>query len=156
MNATIYYIRLIRPDDDEDLFNELRDFEFRLQGFDTEDVSVSPEEFEQYYTEEATVSVEADSPEDALNTLWRHWNAGSGEESDEFLRFWCEDCSAEFTPPRVQEQATVHEDDYPAHTVTGHRSMKVGDIVTLDGQTFICASLGWDELGLNPSELQTA
>jgi hypothetical protein len=156
MNATIYYTARIDPDENEALFNELREFEFKAHGYGDDDFTISADEFERFYTTEATVEVDAETREDVLNTLWREWNAGSGEESDEFQLLWCEDCSEEFEAgPQQEANVNEHQREYPDHSLTGHRSMKVGDIIEVDGQAFMCASFGWEELDFEPSKIAT-
>lgn len=149
MKATIHYTRDIDPDVDKELHEDISEFRFLAHGFGDDEFSVSAQEFNQYYTEEATIEIDAEDEMEALTSLWRGWNRGSGEESGEFLKQWCLDCEDEFPAgPRQNRTVQEHQTEYPSHTITGHRSMMVGDIVEVDDTMYLCASYGWDEIDL--------
>lgn len=113
------------------------------------------DDFDSLYRELTTVDIDSD---DDLEKLWKQWNRGSHQESDQFLDLrYCEYCD---THIEGSEEAVTHaaqNHSYDAFTETGEpeyihgvRSMTAGDIVEIDGEYFQAKSIGWEQIEVQP------
>lgn len=121
--------------------------------------SFSEDEFDELYREVAEIDIDSNEIED-LEKVWKQWNTGSGEESQQYLDLqYCEPCDQYIDTPG---EAEVHARDQHSYDplcsqtlpkyIHGERSMSVGDIIEIeDGEQeyHIAVPIGFQEITID-------
>jgi hypothetical protein len=147
-DAVLYYLNWDREDDNtgpaSTLFHELHVDEAEYESF-------TATEFEDLYREVAELETNSDDPED----VWRQWNTGSGQESQQYLDLhYCEPCDEYIDTPGEAEVHARDRHDYDPLKPTlpkyihGERSMSVGDVVQdrAQGEYHMAQPIGFEEI----------
>ena len=113
--------------------------------------SFTATEFDDLYREVA----ELESDPDSLEDVWKQWNTGSGEESQQYLDLhYCEPCDMYIDTPGEAEVHARDSHDYDPLKPTlpkyihGERSMSVGDVVQdrEKDEFYMAQPIGFDEI----------
>ena len=147
MEAVVNYLNWDRETERHgpatDLFNELHSVEPEIPD-------LTATEFDDLYREVRTLE---DAPED-LEQIWREWNRGSGQTSEEFREtLYCEPCNTYQigTEHAVQHAVDnhgydgLHKSGVPEY-VHGIRSMSVGDVIETPEAYNVAAPIGFEEI----------
>lgn len=168
MNAEIYHLPFEAEDSEPfEGQHRIEDREFRYRLLNGAVSGIRKDDFDARYNYVGSDDCVADDDMDALAEIWPHWNAGSDQECDAFVRRECQDCDEVFDG-RVasgeqgafdlslrQKRAHSHEDTTNGtgvgggHTVEqSTRSLSTGDIVIVDDTAYLCEFIGWSEMDL--------